>query len=242
MPSIEWMDKYEKVKGKLECKTDLEAYFTEKTIGKMAVDTLDIGSLYFPTGEVFTCDPLMDLDEARPYIQKIPVGTYPVKICVVPSEDDGNRYACVKVSVSNEKPVRYELGMIGFENLDEEFDDGAFFGFGVDAGMGCIADIKTQEEFKTYWNKRIEEANDEFINFFDDLFARLLEKNSELNPKYQDDGCGNWLNWTVPGTDCNITIFSSGWGDGCYPTYFGYDAMGNVCGVYILFIDIENEF
>lgn len=30
-------------------------------------------------------------------------------------------------------------------------------------------------------------------------------------------------------------------GDGVYPTYFGYDAEGDVCGVYILFIDLESE-
>ena len=30
----------------------------------------------------------------------------------------GDRYACVKVEVSQEKPVRYELGMTGSEELD----------------------------------------------------------------------------------------------------------------------------
>ena len=27
----------------------------------------------------------------------------------------------------------------------------------------------------------------------------------------------------VPDTDCNLPIFSSGWGDGYYPVYFGYN-------------------
>ena len=49
------------------------------------------------------------------------------------------------------------------------------------------------------------------------------------------------MNWTVPGTDLSIPIFASGWGDGVYPCYFGYDSDGNVCGVYILFIDLENR-
>ena len=31
-------------------------------------------------------------------------------------------------------------------------------------------------------------------------------------------------------------MFTSGWGDGYYPVYFAYDAQGNVCAVYILFI------
>ena len=108
--------------------------------------------------------------------------------------------------------------------------------FGVDAGMGCIADLQTQVAFKTYWAKRLEEDPD--IDPYNDLFCDLLEENAQAHPKYQGD-CGDWLNWTVPDTDCNLPIFSSGWGDGYYPVYFGYDAKGEVCAVYVRFIDIE---
>ena len=47
---------------------------------------------------------------------------------------------------------------------------------------------------------------------------------------------------TVPGTDCNLPIFASGWGDGYYPVYFGYDAKGKICAVYVRFIDIEASY
>ena len=96
MPTKEWMEKYEAVKEKLTCKTDLDAYFTKTKIGEVAVDTLEIGEVSFPTGTIFACDPLIELEDALPFIQTIPAGTYPVKICVVPSEEYGDRYACVK--------------------------------------------------------------------------------------------------------------------------------------------------
>ena len=38
MPTTEWLNKYEAIKNKLTCKDDLEAHFTEKVIGNMAVD------------------------------------------------------------------------------------------------------------------------------------------------------------------------------------------------------------
>lgn len=235
----EWMEKYESVKGNLVCKIDLESYFTEKKIGKMKVDTLEIGNVHFPTGTVFACDPLVELEDALPYIQTVPAGTYPVKICVVPSEEYGDRYACMKVAISDYNPVWYELGMTGNEDLEEELEDGEFFGFGVDAGMGCIADVQTQQVYRAYWKQRLEE--DESIDPYNDLFCDLLEESCKENPKYQGEG-GDWANWTVPGTDCNIPIFASGWGDGAYPCYFGYDEDGNVCGLYILFIDIEEGY
>ena len=238
MPSKEWLEKYEAVKQALVCKNDLDAYFTEKKIGNAQVDTLDIGTVHFPTGTILACDPLVELGEALPFIQTVPAGTYPVTICVVPSETYGDRYACVKVAISNNQPVRYEMGMVGAENLDQELQEDELFGFFVDAGMGCIADLKANEAFKAYWEQR--EMEDESIDPYNDLFCDLLEENFQAHPKYQRDG-GDWLNWTVPGTDCNIPIFASGWGDGVYPCYFGYDAEGNVCGVYIRFIDIERE-
>ena len=140
---------------------------------------------------------------------------------------------------ARQKPVRYELGMVGNEDLDEELGEDEYFGFGVDAGMGCVADIQTQAAFKAYWAKRLEEDPD--IDPYNDLFCDLLEENAKAYPKYQGD-CGDWLNWTVPGTDCNLPIFASGWGDGYYPVYFGYDAKGKICAVYVRFIDIEASY
>ena len=239
MPATQWLNKYESIKDKLACKTDLDAHFTEKVIGNREVDVLDIGAVHFPSGTIFACDPLVELEDTPPFIQTIPAGTYPVKICVVPSEKYGDRYACVKVEVSREKPVRYELGMTGKEDLDEELDEDEYFGFGVDAGMGCVADIQTQAAFKTYWAKRLEEDPD--IDPYNDLFCDLLEENAKACPKYQLSH-GDWLNWTVPDTDCNLPIFASGWGDGYYPVYFGYDAKGKVCAVYVRFIDIEASY
>lgn len=239
MPTTEWMNKYESIKDKLIYKTDLNSYFTEKVIGKMKVDMLNIGSVHFPTGRIFACDPLVELEDARPFIQTIPAGTYPVKICVVASEQYGDRYACVKVEVNQEKPVCYELGMTGKEDLNGELNEDDYFGFGVDAGMGCVADIQTQAVFKEYWAKRLEEDPD--IDPYNDLFCDLLEENAKSHPKYQGN-YGDWLNWTVPDTDCNLPIFASGWGDGYYPVYFGYDTNGKICGVYLLFIDIAESY
>ena len=239
MPTTEWLNKYESIKDKLACKTDLETHFTEKVIGNMSVDVLDVGVVNFPTGTIFACDPLVELEDTPPFMQTIPAGSYPVKICVVLSEKYGDRYACVKVEVSQEKPIRYELGMTGKEDLNDELGEGDYYGFGVDAGMACVADIQTQNTFKTYWAKRLEEDSD--IDPYNDLFCDLLEENAKTHPKYQNSH-GDWLNWTVPNTDCNLPIFSSGWGDGYYPAYFGYDANDNVCAVYLRFIDIEASY
>ena len=238
MPDEKWLKKYEEKKEFMRCKIDLESYFTEKQIGKEKMDILEIGTAAFPTGTILACDPLIELEDAIPYIQTVEPGTYPVTISVLLSEEYGDRYACVKVTVTDNKPVYYDIGVVGNENLDEELDEDEYFGFIVDSGMGCILDLKPQDIFKAYWEKRCNEEED--IDLYNDLFCDLLEENYTAYPKYQREG-GDWLNWTVPETDLSIPIFASGWGDGIYPTYFGYDADGKICGIYILFIDIEKE-
>ena len=234
-----WQAMYEENKEKFRCKVDLESYFTQNKIGEMAVDTIEIGDVSLPTGEILACDPLVELGEAKAYIQKTPVGKYPVRIAVVPSEDYGDRYACVKVEFSKNTPVVYELAVTGEEEKMDEAAEDEYYGFGVDAGMGCVADKKSQDKYIKYWNKLEEDG--EADDPYDDIFEELLAESAQQFPKYQRTG-GDWANWTIPGTELNIPIFASGWGDGDYPCYFGYDEKGELCGFYILFIDIEKEY
>ena len=105
--------------------------------------------------------------------------------------------------------------------------------------MGCVADIQTQTAFKTYWAKRLEEDPD--IDPYNDLFCDLLEENAKAHPKYQSS-YGDWLNWTVPDTDCNLPFSPLAGGTATIPFYFGYDARDEVCAVYVRFIDIEASY
>lgn len=234
-----WQEAYGKNKEKLRCKTDLDKYFTEKEIIGVKTDTLDIGTVNFPSGEILACDPLVYLEDTKPFLQKVPAGKYPVTAAVMPSEKYGDRYACIKVAFSPNKPVVYELALTGEENDLDKIGEDEFYGFPVDAGMGCVADAKTREAYVRYWEKLSKEQNAD--NSFDDLFDDLLRKNAEKFPKYQSEH-GDWLNWTVPDTEYNIVMFHSGWGDGLYPSYFGFDENGGLCAFYIHFIDIEAEF
>ena len=117
-------------------------------------------------------------------------------------------------------------------DLDEELGGDEYFGFGVDAGMGCIADIQTQAAFKAYWAKRFRGRPGH--RPLQRPVLRLHGRKRQSPPQISGD-CGDWLNWTVPGTD-NLPILPPA-GDGYYPVYFGYDAKGKICAVYVRFID-----
>ena len=77
MPTTEWLNKYEAIKDKLTCKDDLEAHFTEKVIGNMAVDVLDIGAVHFPTGTISPAILWWSWRTRRPLYRRSPPGLIP---------------------------------------------------------------------------------------------------------------------------------------------------------------------
>ena len=48
------------------------------------------------------------------------------------------------MTIIDRKPIRYDLGMVCNKDLDEDLEEDEYFGFIVDAGMGCILDVKTR--------------------------------------------------------------------------------------------------
>lgn len=227
-----WLQKYEEVKDVLICPTDLETYFTSDEIAGQSLETMEIGNVSLPSGKIVVRDPLVDLNgNQSPYFIQAPKGDFPVTIAVVKSEDWGDRYAVVKVEFTKEKPIVYREALVGIEELEGVTEDD-YFGFGVDAGLGCITD----KEVLPFVDKFVDKTD--LDNFYDDYFAGLFEQSYKDHPKNQRDA-GDWINWKVPDTNYHIPMFASGFGDGTYPVYFAYDNNNSICGLYIQFIDIE---
>lgn len=227
-----WMQKWDKVKEILTSPVDIESYFTSAEIMNQKLEIMEIGNVSLPSGKVIVRDPLVYLNaDEKPYFVDVPKGDFPVMIAVVQSEEWGDRYAAVKVEFTKEKPVLYQEALIGIENL-EGINEGEYFGFAVDAGLGCITD----PEVIPFVERFLSELN--VNNVYDDYFAELFAQSYKENPKHQRE-LGDWINWKVPHTDYHIPIFASGFGDGLYPVYFAYDSHGKISGLYIHFIDIE---
>ena len=237
-PTKEWIKKWEKVKDKLQPNSNLVNYFTLKEIAGKKIDVMDIGPCSIPTGEFLVVDPLVYLGSKyeKEYFQKIPIGEFKTEVCVVKASDgDCDRYAAVRLKFNNNEISYFEEAIKGIEDL-EDVNEGDFFGFNVDAGLACICDKKLHSLYCDFNEKWIKENPDG--NTYDDYFADLFKKSYEDNPKYQRKD-GDWINWTIPGTDYHLPIFQSGFGDGGYPVYLAYDKDGNVCQLIIEFIDIE---
>lgn len=238
-PTDKWLKLYNANKHRLVPNGDLNLYFTADEIAGQKLDRLSLGTINIPSGEILVRDPLVYLSKPNiPYLGKVPVGKFPLTACVVIGEEDCARYAAVKVDFSNELPVRYEEALLGNENLGN-LEEGEFFGFNVDAGLGTIVDKAVADAYCTFFEKW--EKENPNGNNYDDYFSEIFAQSYRENPKYQREE-GDWINWTIPDTDYQVPMFQSGFGDGAYPVYFGYDDKGQICRLLVQFIDIELEF
>lgn len=78
-------------------------------------------------------------------------------------------------------------------------------GYGVDTANGCFADLDAMQTLTTS----------------PDTWCRLQDRVHQPGVE--------WVDFQLDATgSSNIIVFSSGVGDGTYPSYFGYDADGNV--------------
>ncbi len=241
IPEKKWVDIWGKSRDKFLAYVDFNDYFEKSMIAGKELDVMDIGICSLPSGEVLVRDPLAVLPNRHemPYFIKCPIGEYHTEVCVVkPDGEDCARYAAVRIKFSENRAVRFEEALTGNENLDEikDFEEGDYFGFFVDAGLGCICDEQAHQAYCDFIEGFIKQNPDG--NIYDDYFAVLFDKNYKRSPLYQREG-GDWINWTVPGSEYHIPMFQSGFGDGAYPVYWGYDESGAVCQLVVQFIDIE---
>ncbi|HAP58056.1 MAG TPA: hypothetical protein DCR93_00570, partial [Cytophagales bacterium] len=93
-------------------------------------------------------------------------------------------------------------------------------GFHADAGLGCFMDAATHRRYLKqvddwYWEQP------KGANYFQQVLAGEFETYSGSHP--YSHAYGDWNNHVVDVTQgLNVMMFSTGWGHGYYPAYWGY--------------------
>lgn len=232
-PSKEWKTRYDEVKELLTSPVNYAECFEMKEIQGKEIFILDMGDISFPTGDILVRDPLVWLNrDEKAYLQSVPKGRFRIETLVVKLEEDHYRYALSRVKFRESLPVIYYEALKGDENLDD-VDDDSIFGFNVDAGLATIVDVETRNAYCDFEDKWY--AENPGKNIYDDFFAAIFAKSAEENPLYQRDG-GDWINFKIPNSELSIPMIQSGFGDGRYPVYFGYDENGELCDLVVEYI------
>jgi hypothetical protein len=173
---------------------------------EMAFARKRIGNLKVTSGHIVACDPLV-LFEIEPFITVFPKGAFPVELAVARTGND-ERVAFARVLFSEQPVVRWEPALTK-EQDPGKLKQGEFYGYGVDSGTGGFMDRNAARALQAKFEKD--------QTFPDKLIAKM------------DKTYRNTWSWCLCGLDGeNAAMFSSGYGDGSYASYVGYDAQGRV--------------
>lgn len=154
--------------------------------------------LELPEG-VGTADPYQLSAGLAPFAAAVAPGVYPVELAKV-RFGDGVGVAAAKVTISQEPVVSWQLALRPGQDT-ALLGDGEFHGFRVDTGLAGLVDVDAVPAFEA----RLKDGEDPFDEPEDDLIH---------TPK--------------PVSGANVIAFSSGWGDGAYPTWVGLAEDGAV--------------
>lgn len=176
------------------------------TLATMRVRPL--GDLVAPTGRIIGCDPLTAIDPV-PFLRRLAPGRYPILASVAALANGDQRVACVMLRVSEAPVAEWEMARLeGQESV--ELQTGEFFGYPVDAGVGCFMDAQAAVALDAHY---------ESDESFDEALIDALEANRAQGLDYAavtlDEANG-----------VNLIMVESGWGDGVYASYWGLDASG----------------
>ncbi len=167
-----------------------------------------LGELVLTSGKVVACDPFVN-PEGTPFAVQVSPGRYPVIVSVAAlAKTNDQRIAYAMLKVSDQLPARWEMATTEGQNINELEED-EIFCYPVDSGTGCFMDTQAGQHLL----QRGKEGTDQLLGIMNQTYM-LTWSRADMRV---DDVTG-----------ANIIAFSSGWGDGCYASYWGYDADGKI--------------
>ena len=168
----------------------------------VSIEICEAGVLFLTSGRIVACDGL--IPDVEPFTETVEPGSYPVFLSIAMFGDEWPVVACAMLRLKDEMPAIWKLATVAGQSETAEIE-GDIVGYGVDTGTGCFADLDAMQTLATS----------------PDLWSRLQKQ-------VHQPGI-DWIDFPIdtPGLP-NIIVFSSGDGDGTYPSYFGYDVDGNV--------------
>lgn len=168
-----------------------------------------VGDLEMAGERLEICDPCyLGSNMVSPMERAVRTGTYPVYASVMNTQMTGRCIAALKVQLSEEQTVRYELAMpLGFKMWQAD-DPAVFPGISIETNVVCVTDDVTELPFAACMNR-----------YYDKNPGKDLI-HDELLPLVEKTG---FAMWHIPDSPYTVPLFSAGLGQGLYNAFWGFD-------------------
>ena len=213
MLAFKWLLQWEKNRLSLYSTDNLDDYFTKEKINWQELEIVNAGYLQLPSGFISVDDIFSHFPE--PFFHTFAKSVYPVVICRIKNTD--KLFSALKITFNDNLPVRYETAMRGNEDLDN-IKNTDYYGTDIKSGFCIFGDLRSLRFFSEIKNKI--------------KILREARKKGWLNFRFFSDD----------NQDLNVIVCKTGFGEGSFPTWFGYDKDGVICCAIVQFIDINKAF
>ncbi|MCC6702307.1 MAG: DUF4241 domain-containing protein [Fluviicola sp.] len=163
---------------------------------------LELGKIKINSGKIIACDPIL-MFNAIAFENKFPIGNFPVQLAMANNKSD-YRVAFSRIVFSENPVVKWEFALLpGQKPID--LIDSSIYCYSVDAGTGIFIDANSNKLYDKFQE-----------NTWENVIINKMEKY-------------NYTGYIHDFGNHNLAVFSTGYGDGCYATYIGYDSKGKIC-------------
>ncbi|MBW8362786.1 MAG: DUF4241 domain-containing protein [Kaistella sp.] len=205
---------------------NISKLFSKNFMESPLLETFEAGKINLPTGRLIACDPLITNDMAE-FTIHFPQGEFPV---LVHKERESNCIAYVEIIFGDSKIAEWKMATTDGQHL-EDLKDEEIFGYPVESGMGCLMDFETQECLNHLENRLFHRKGADFMGIYEEFFhEHFFDENGAIDQyaflKPDDEKQGN------------IFAFETGYGEGFYASYIGFDEANNPIKIITEFIEI----
>lgn len=205
---------------------NIQKLFSKNFVESPLLESFEVGKIYLSSGKLISCDPLITND-MQPFTVEFPKGDFSV---LLHKERESNCVAYAEIIFSNSAIADWKMATTAGQN-EKDLADGEVFGYPVESGMGCFMDVDTQHSLNELEQKLYKSKGVDFMGIYEEFFHEhffdengAIDQYAFLKPSEEN-----------PGT---IFAFETGYGEGFYASYIGYDKNGEPVKIVTEFIEV----
>ncbi|NPA10076.1 MAG: DUF4241 domain-containing protein [Chlorobi bacterium] len=206
---------------------NIKKLFSKNFIESPLLESFEVGKIYLSSGKLVACDPLITND-MKPFSITFPKGDFSV---LLHKERESNCVAYAEIIFSQSEITDWKLATTEGQNI-KDLEEGEVFGYPVESGMGCFMDMDTQNNLNELEQRLYHSKGVDFMGIYEEFFHEYF---------FDEKGAIDQFAFLKPSENHPGTIFAfeTGYGEGFYASYIGFDKNNNPVKIVTEFIEIS---
>jgi len=206
---------------------NISKLFSKNFVESPLIESFEVGKIYLSSGKLVACDPVLTND-MKPFTTDFPKGEFQV---LLHKERESNCVAYGEIVFEKTEVLHWEMATTEGQTVKDLADE-EVFGYPVESGMGCFMDLDSQNSLNELEHKLFRRKGDDFMGIYEEFFHEHF---------FDENGAIDQYAFLKPDEEQpqNIFAFETGYGEGFYASYIGFDRNNKPVKIVTEFIEIQ---